>query len=72
MFSETINQKINRAYIKGCTKNWSDFFLAGFILFALGTVSAYVYPVLDLWMAFYPLGILCISFFLIFGGEDQR
>lgn len=66
MRPETISQKIDRIYEKGCTKNWDDFFVAGIILLSLATFSAYMYPILNLWMAFYPLGIFCIMIFCIF------
>ncbi len=66
MYSETVKQKLNMMYKKGCTHNWYDFFFATIILFSLGTVSFFFFPILNLWIAFYTLGILCLMAFLVF------
>jgi len=72
MYSEAVKRKINTIYVKGCSKNWNDFFYVSFILFSLGTISAYFYPILNLWMAFYPLGVVALSFFIVFGGDKSK
>jgi len=68
MYPETIGQKINKIRERGHTKNWYDFFYATILLFILGNVSAFIYPLLNLYFAFFTLAVFCLGVFLVFQG----